>query len=35
LDRSRGHRREWCAMKTCGSRVKSAAYRARQRSTKG
>lgn len=34
LDRSRGHRREWCAMKTCGSRVKSAAYRARQRSTK-
>lgn len=32
LDRSRGHRREWCAMKTCGSRVKSAAYRARQRS---
>lgn len=35
LDRSRGHRREWCAMKTCGSRVKSAAYRARQRDTKG
>ncbi|MEU1532903.1 CGNR zinc finger domain-containing protein [Streptomyces fagopyri] len=34
LDHSRGHRREWCAMKTCGSRVKSAAYRARQRSAK-
>lgn len=30
LDRSRGHRREWCAMKTCGNRVKAANYRARQ-----
>ncbi len=30
LDRSRGHRREWCAMRTCGNRVKAAAYRARQ-----
>lgn len=30
LDRSRGHRREWCAMKTCGNRVKAAAYRARK-----
>ncbi|MFC9330155.1 CGNR zinc finger domain-containing protein [Kitasatospora sp. NPDC057015] len=29
LDRSRGHRREWCAMKTCGNRVKAATYRAR------
>lgn len=29
LDRSRGHRREWCAMRTCGNRVKAAAYRAR------
>ncbi|MCQ4207952.1 MULTISPECIES: CGNR zinc finger domain-containing protein [Streptomyces] len=33
LDRSRGHRREWCAMKTCGNRVKAAAYRARQHAT--
>lgn len=31
LDRSRGHRREWCAMKTCGNRVKAANFRARQR----
>ncbi|MFF0559670.1 CGNR zinc finger domain-containing protein [Streptomyces sp. NPDC004266] len=30
LDRSRGHRREWCAMKTCGNRVKAANYRARR-----
>ncbi len=34
LDRSRGHRREWCAMRTCGNRVKAAAYRARQQSVK-
>ncbi|MCC9311803.1 ABATE domain-containing protein [Kitasatospora sp. RB6PN24] len=32
LDRSRGHRREWCAMKTCGNRVKAASYRARRHS---
>ena len=31
IDRSRGSRREWCAMKTCGNRVKGATYRARQR----
>lgn len=31
LDRSRGHRREWCSMKTCGNRVKASAFRARQR----
>ncbi|MFE0462907.1 CGNR zinc finger domain-containing protein [Kitasatospora sp. NPDC058965] len=30
LDRSRGHRREWCAMATCGNRVKAASYRARR-----
>ncbi|MFG2122807.1 CGNR zinc finger domain-containing protein [Streptomyces sp. NPDC048710] len=30
LDRSRGLRRDWCAMRTCGNRVKAAAYRARQ-----
>lgn len=34
LDRSRGHRREWCAMRTCGNRVKAAAYRARQHGVK-
>ncbi|WP_042430933.1 CGNR zinc finger domain-containing protein [Streptacidiphilus anmyonensis] len=33
LDRSRGHRREWCAMKTCGNRVKAASYRARHHSS--
>ncbi|WP_426570217.1 CGNR zinc finger domain-containing protein [Streptomyces canus] len=31
LDRSRGRRRQWCAMRTCGNRVKSAALRARRR----
>lgn len=31
LDRSRGFRREWCAMQTCGNRVKGATYRARRR----
>ncbi|GGZ30622.1 CGNR zinc finger domain-containing protein [Streptomyces olivaceoviridis] len=31
LDRSRGRRREWCAMRTCGNRVKAAALRARRR----
>jgi predicted RNA-binding Zn ribbon-like protein len=31
LDRSRGHRREWCAMSTCGNRAKAAALRARRR----
>lgn len=35
LDRSRGRRREWCAMKTCGNRVKAAAYRARQHVSQG
>lgn len=31
LDRSRGLRREWCAMRTCGNRAKAAALRARRR----
>jgi predicted RNA-binding Zn ribbon-like protein len=31
LDRSRGGRREWCAMETCGNKMKAAAYRARKR----
>jgi predicted RNA-binding Zn ribbon-like protein len=35
LDRSRGHRREWCSMKTCGNRIKAATYRARQHSAAG
>ncbi|MEV5147165.1 ABATE domain-containing protein [Streptomyces sp. NPDC052727] len=35
IDRSRGPRREWCSMKTCGNRVKAAAYRARRHSRTG
>ena len=31
LDHSRGFRREWCAMRTCGARMKAAAYRSRKR----
>jgi predicted RNA-binding Zn ribbon-like protein len=31
VDRSRGHRREWCSMRTCGNRVKASTFRARQR----
>ncbi|TDP98607.1 MULTISPECIES: CGNR zinc finger domain-containing protein [unclassified Leifsonia] len=31
LDHSRGHRREWCSMKTCGNRMKATAFRARQK----
>ncbi|MGP4045962.1 CGNR zinc finger domain-containing protein [Streptomyces sp. 2A115] len=31
LDRSRGRRREWCAMQACGNRVKAAALRVRRR----
>lgn len=31
LDRSRGHRREWCSMKTCGNRMKATAFRERRR----
>ncbi len=34
LDRSRGHRREWCSMQSCGNRAKAAAYRARVRSAR-
>jgi len=29
LDKSRGHRRDWCSMKTCGNRVKASKFRAR------
>ena len=31
VDHSRGGRREWCAMDSCGNKVKAAAYRARKR----
>lgn len=31
LDTSRGLRREWCAMATCGNKMKALAHRARQR----
>ncbi|OXM54951.1 CGNR zinc finger domain-containing protein [Amycolatopsis alba] len=31
LDTSRGGRREWCAMATCGNMMKALAHRARQR----
>lgn len=31
VDRSRGGRREWCSMRTCGNRVKAAQFRARHR----
>lgn len=29
LDKSRGHRRDWCSMQTCGNRVKASKFRAR------
>nr|WP_306189053.1 ABATE domain-containing protein [Streptomyces sp. MK5] len=28
IDRSRGMRRQWCGMESCGNRIKAAAYRA-------
>ncbi|TYB50783.1 hypothetical protein FXF51_55305 [Nonomuraea sp. PA05] len=31
IDRSRGGRREWCGMDSCGNKIKAAAYRARRR----
>jgi predicted RNA-binding Zn ribbon-like protein len=31
VDRSRGRRREWCGMESCGNKIKAAAYRARKR----
>jgi predicted RNA-binding Zn ribbon-like protein len=33
LDRSRGTRRQWCGMESCGNKIKAAAYRARKKST--
>lgn len=32
LDRSRGHRRNWCGMEECGNRINAAAYRRRRTS---
>ncbi|MET7474142.1 CGNR zinc finger domain-containing protein [Streptomyces sp. NPDC005648] len=32
IDRSRGTRRQWCGMESCGNRIKAAAYRARKKS---
>lgn len=32
VDRSRGGRREWCGMESCGNKRKAAAYRARKKS---
>lgn len=33
IDRSRGGRREWCGMESCGNKIKAAAYRARKKQT--
>lgn len=32
IDRSRGMRRQWCGMESCGNKFKAAAYRARKKS---
>jgi predicted RNA-binding Zn ribbon-like protein len=34
IDRSRGMRRQWRGMESCGNRIKAAAYRARKRETR-
>ncbi|MFJ2262887.1 CGNR zinc finger domain-containing protein [Streptomyces sp. NPDC087844] len=31
IDRSRGVRRQWCGMESCGNKLKAAAYRARKK----
>ncbi|GGN91223.1 hypothetical protein GCM10011579_087880 [Streptomyces albiflavescens] len=31
IDRSRGTRRHWCGMESCGNKIKAAAYRARKK----
>ncbi|MEW2523762.1 ABATE domain-containing protein [Streptomyces sp. NPDC047071] len=31
VDRSRGMRRQWCGMESCGNKIKAAAYRARKK----
>lgn len=35
LDTSRGQRREWCSMKSCGNRVKASNFRARRAGAAG
>ncbi|MFF4119920.1 CGNR zinc finger domain-containing protein [Streptomyces sp. NPDC001714] len=35
IDRSRGMRRHWCGMESCGNRIKAAAYRARKKQAQG
>ncbi|WP_333741953.1 CGNR zinc finger domain-containing protein [Streptomyces sp. IBSBF 2806] len=35
VDRSRGVRRQWCGMESCGNKIKAAAYRARKKSALG
>ncbi|MBB5774005.1 CGNR zinc finger domain-containing protein [Nonomuraea jabiensis] len=35
IDRSRGGRREWCGMESCGNKIKAAAYRARKKEAAG
>ncbi|MCF3962435.1 CGNR zinc finger domain-containing protein [Streptomyces fuscigenes] len=34
IDRSRGMRRQWCGMESCGNKMKAAAYRARRKTPK-
>ncbi|MGK5731949.1 CGNR zinc finger domain-containing protein [Streptomyces sp. URMC 124] len=33
IDRSRGGRRQWCGMESCGNKLKAAAYRARRKTS--
>lgn len=33
IDRSRGMRRQWCGMESCGNKIKAAAYRVRKKTT--
>ncbi|MFD7923433.1 CGNR zinc finger domain-containing protein [Streptomyces sp. NPDC059740] len=33
IDRSRGMRRQWCGMESCGNKIKAAAYRARKKNS--
>ncbi|MFE6778688.1 CGNR zinc finger domain-containing protein [Streptomyces sp. NPDC057702] len=33
VDRSRGMRRHWCGMESCGNKIKAAAYRARKKAS--
>ncbi|MGW0812806.1 CGNR zinc finger domain-containing protein [Streptomyces viridiviolaceus] len=35
IDRSRGMRRQWCGMESCGNKHKAAAYRARKKTSSG